>query len=189
VSIADAALYATLYWPRDDAITMVAIAGAESSWRNDAQGDYYTIFPPDEQLTKFAYSCNGYTSFGLWQVHTPAHHAMLERRTGSTDPCVWRDLLFDPDSNANIAREIWDTQGFGAWSQYNNDAYLAYRDQATAAVDAVLPAPPPPRPWFPPLPPIPYFLLDLEPVEPPAGAVSDFRDLAPVEPPGPYPTR
>jgi hypothetical protein len=188
MSLADAALYATLYWGRDDAIIMVAIAGAESGWRNDAQGDHYTIFPLNQQPIYLAYSCNGYTSFGLWQVNTRWHNDKLERRTGSTDPCVWRDLLFDPDSNANIAREIWGAQGFSAWSTYNNGDYRAYIDQATTAVDAVLPAPPGPPPWWPPLPPLPYFLLDLDPVEPPAAAVSDFRDLAPVEPPGPYPT-
>jgi len=188
MSLADCALYATLYWSRDDAITMVAIAGAESGWSNTAQGDYYTNFPLDQQPTYLAYSCNGYTSFGPWQVNTRWHHELLERRTGSTDPCVWRDLLFDPDSNANVAHEIWDAQGFAAWSTYNNGAYQNYVAQATAAVDAVLPAPPPPPPWFPPAPPIIIPILQIPPVEPPGAAVPDFRDLSPVEPPGPYPT-
>jgi len=181
MTISDAAEQAVLQWARDTAITMVAIAGAESSWRNDANGDPWWAFPLDQQPTKKLYSCDGYGSIGLWQIHMPAHHARLYEVTWSTDPCVWRDALCNPGFNCIMAAEILSGQGLSAWSTYNNDAYLDYIDQATEAVDAAL-APLPPA--LPPTPPggAPLF-GSLVPVAPPLEALPDQFWPLPVEPP------
>lgn len=187
MSLADCAAQAVLQWDRDTAITMVAIAGAESGWRNDAAGDHYSIFPPDQQPTYRQYSCQGYTSWGLWQINMRWHHPRLYDATLSTDPCVWAAYLSDPGANAYLAHEIWATQGLTAWSTYNNGAYRAYIAQATTAVDEALGVQPP-RPVIPPpiWPPLPAGFLTLPMVDPLAAPRLDSLDVAPVEPPPGY---
>lgn len=184
MSLADCAAQAVLQWSRDDAITMVAIGGAESGWRNDAPGDHYSIFPPDQQATYKLYSCNGYTSYGLYQVNMRWHHARLYAVTLSTDPCVWAAQLSDPGFNTVMAAEIRSGQGLSAWSTYNNGAYRAYIDQATVAVDAALGVTPP-TPYIPPpiWPPLPPGFLRLPMVDPLAARHLWSLDVAPVEPP------
>lgn len=188
MSIEDCAAVAVLLWDRDTAITMVAIAGAESGWDPAAPGDPWWIFPVDQQPTKKLYSCDGYGSIGMWQIHMPAHHARLQVVTGSTDPCVWRDNLTVTGFNGDMAAEILAGQGFEAWSCYNNDAYLDYVDQATIAVDTALgfivpPTKPPVLPPFPPVLPVASIrFLQLTPVQPPSEAFSGFLNLTPVHP-------
>lgn len=106
------------------ATIMVAIAIAESGGNSEAQGDRFGG----------KYSCNDYTSFGLWQIHMPAHYDKLERHTGSNDPCVWAEWLKDPHSNAEVALEILATQGLTAWSTYNSGTYETYLSIAEDAV-------------------------------------------------------
>lgn len=184
MTLADCAAQAVLQWSRDDAITMVAIAGAESGWRNDAFGDHYSIFPPDQQAVYKQYSCNGYTSWGLYQINMRWHHDRLYAVTWSTDPCVWRDSLCDPGFATVMAAEILSGQGYTAWSVYNNGAYRTYIDQATRAVDEALGIQPPtpviPPPIWPPLPP---GFLTLPMVDPLAAMYLSSLDVAPVEPP------
>ena len=184
MSLADCAAQAVLQWPRDDAITMVAIAGAESGWRNDARGDHYSIFPPDQQATYRQYSCDGYTSWGLWQVNMRWHYPRLQEVTFSTDPCVWAAQLSNPGFNAVMAAEIRSGQGLSAWSTYNNGAYRSFIDQATAAVDEALGVGPPPPVIPPPIwPPLPAGFLTLPMVDPLAAGRLASLDVAPVEPP------
>lgn len=169
MSIADAAAVAVLYWSRDDAITMVAIAGPESGYDSRAQGDPLSSFSPAERAVYDAYDCGGYLSFGLWQIFQGVHHGRLRAATGSSDPCQWRDYLFSPLNNAQMAHQVWLAQGFGAWTAYNNGSYLAYKPQAELAVDAALgPAP------------VPVIPLP-SPVEPPWQAVEP--PWTPVAPP------
>jgi hypothetical protein len=205
MSLADAALYAATYWARDDAITMVAIAVCESFGENGARGDSFWDLacyqatqrgiPCDPNNPAFAviyntvvvendpYDCDTYTSWGLWQIHMPAHHDKLERHTGSTEPCNWARELCDPHFNAVLAHEVWVEQGFSAWSTYNNGAYRTKLIAATVAVDAALEILRPPIIWPPTWPIFPGSFLVLAPVEPPYDAVPDVGDLAPVPPP------
>ena len=144
LTIYDVARLAVAYWTRDDAITMVAIAGPESAYIEDRPSSSDIIGMYGDQEAWHPYACDGVYSWGLWQVFMPVHHLLLQERTGSTDPCVWRDHLVDPGFNAILAHEIWATQGLSAWSTYNNGDYLDYLDEAEAAVDAAL-VPLPPR--------------------------------------------
>lgn len=187
MSLAECAAQAVLQWPRDTAITMVAISGAESGWRNDAAGDHWSIFPPDQQATYRQYSCQGYTSWGLWQVNMRWHYPRLQDATGSSDPCVWASYLSNPGANALMAAEILAGQGLSAWSTYNVGSYRAYIAQATAAVDAALGVQPP-TPYIPPpiWPPLPAGFLSLALVNPAAAGRSVAPPSRAVEPPPGY---
>lgn len=111
----------------ETAAIMVAIALAESGGDSEAMGDPVDSYPVE-------YSCNGYTSIGLWQIHMPAHFDKLERHTSSSDPCVWAEWLKDPWNNAEVALEILETQGLTAWTTYNNGAYQHHLGHAEEAV-------------------------------------------------------
>ncbi len=130
----------------DAAVTMVAIAGAESGWRADARGDYgYTDRP----------NCGGYTSFGAWQYNL-IHESYLRNQTGSSDPCAWAEWLMDLDNNAKAAADLYAGQGFIPWTVYRTGAYRQYLDEARAAVDEALSQPQPqptPQPTPTPAPP------------------------------------
>lgn len=125
-------------------VVMVAIAGGESGWRNDARSDYGLWDRP---------RCSGYTSFGLWQINT-IHSTWLRNATGSADPCAWAQWLFNPENNARAARALYDGAGLKPWTVWNTGAYRKFLGQAQAAVAAVKPpnGKPPngerPAPWL-----------------------------------------
>ncbi len=151
MSIGHCAQVALKHWSGEDAITMVAIAGAESSWREDAAGDPISYFHSIGQYQYDPYACGGYLSFGYWQIFQGVHYEALRSFTGSNDPCVWAAWLKNGAQNAQIAYNIWrgrlsvGLNPFTPWSTYNNGAYLQFMDEARAAVEgAPAPAPIPP---------------------------------------------
>lgn len=173
MTIEQAATVAVQHWPRDNAIVMVAIAGGESSWRENAEGDGVGIFPPAEQPIYRRWSCNGFTSFGPWQVNLRWNHPHITRLSGLTNPCDMARWLKSWPNNARAARVIFDNQGFRAWTIYNIGAYRQYLERATRAVDDVLSGR---LPFNLRLPTIAYLPTNAipppaEPVEPPAEAV------------------
>lgn len=87
-------------WPEGSIVTMIAIAGAESSYSNAIQkGQPYAT-----------------TGWGTWQI-TP----------GDSVPSVATDLgLLDLVTNARAALVKWRRQGYRAWSTYNNGVYKRY---------------------------------------------------------------
>ena len=187
MSLADCAAQAVLQWPRDTAITMVAISGAESGWINGRPSTVDVVGGPGDRAEWRQYACDGVYSWGLYQVHMPSHHARLQDVTFSTLPCVWRDHLIDPGFATVMAAEILSGQGLSAWSVYNNGAYRTYIDQATAAVDEALGVGPPPPVIPPPIwPPLPAGFLLLPLVDPLAAGRLVSLDVAPVEPPPGY---
>lgn len=107
-------------WPPDAAVTMTAIAGAESGWDNDALGDI------DLQDATWG------PSFGLFQIRT------LKADVGSGSP---RDPARLALSDVEQARAAWEiSQGgtdFTPWSVYNTGAYQAYLAAARAAAERV----------------------------------------------------
>ena len=137
---------------RERAIIMTAIAGAESSFINDGVRVYNEVARGDKVIdigSRYAaYACDGYLSFGLWQIFLGVHSPEVARKSGFTSPCPQSVWLFGPDNNAGMARDILNSQGYEAWSTYNGGQYKAFLPEATAAVDRVLnpPAPPPPAP-------------------------------------------
>lgn len=176
LSLYDVARLVVAYWLRDDAIVMVAIAGAESGYYEDRPSSSDRWGMPGDNEGWRPYSCDQVYSWGLWQVFMPVHRFILEDTTGSTDPCKWRDYLCDGGHNAYIAYLIWLSQGFGAWSTYNVGAHKRFLVDATMAVDYVLATPKPSPKPVPPTGGAP----PLTPVEPPWASV---EPPAAVEPP------
>jgi len=136
-------------------VLMVAIAGHESGWNPTEPGDFLGTCPG---CTGPA-SSDGATSWGLWQIHN-IHSAYLEQVTGSSDPNVWEQWLFDPVHNAEAAWALWQGAvhaGEPGWQPWSVDIttgayrrYLAQAQQAVAAIQAAPPSPSPPSPAPPP---------------------------------------
>jgi len=135
MTIADAATPAIQLFEGDDAITMVAIAGAESAFLADAAGDDLSIFPPSLQSVYREWSDEGKCSFGLWQIFLPVHHAAVARMSGQELPAEMAKWLKDPLNNARVARYVLSNQGFRAWSTYNSGDYRRFINDAGAAVE------------------------------------------------------
>jgi lysozyme-like protein len=100
-----------------DLQTAVAIALAES------QGNP-NIYNPETAASGGTPPGEG--SYGLWQIYLKDH------------PEYANDNLYDPQTNANDAYEIYSIAGgFSPWSTYNSGAYQAYLAPAAAAVPSV----------------------------------------------------
>lgn len=135
-------------WPRDLAVTMIAIAGAESNWNPAAGGDspatlrrlgYY-----DSAEAARSFNCPpgdeyGPASWGLWQIFMPYHRDKL-RALGAPadDPCRLAAWLKDPANNAAAADAILRSQGLEAWTTYRTGAWLRYKAEAEQATEDVL---------------------------------------------------
>ena len=98
-----------------DAQIMAAIAMAESGGRSGAfNGNAAT----------------GDKSYGLWQVNMLGAMGPERRRQFGISNNA---QLFDPATNANAARQVYQSQGFGAWSVYRSGAYRQFLPGAMAA--------------------------------------------------------
>ena len=104
--------------PVGAAVTMTAIAGAESQWKDDALGD-----------TTLENSTWG-PSYGLFQIRT------LKRDTGTGSD---RDIAALAGNDMRQARSAVDiSQGgrdFSPWSTYTSGAFQNYLGQARAAAN------------------------------------------------------
>lgn len=96
-----------------------AISKAESSWNANNQGD----------RTLAAYGSNG-----LWQIFSGAHSPSEFGLSGAWSPANVA-LIDVPQTNADAAYSVFKSQGFGAWSTYNNGAYKQFLPQAQAAAE------------------------------------------------------
>lgn len=99
----------------NNAAIMAAIAMAESGGRSTAHN-------PNRDT--------GDNSYGLWQINMIDGMGPQRRRAFGI---ANNEALFDPATNANAARQVYQSQGFGAWSVYRSGAYKAYLPQAMAA--------------------------------------------------------
>jgi len=124
------------YFTVDVGITMVAIAGAESGWQDNAEGDNLSAFTPVEQSNYADFAIDGWLSFGPWQIFLGVHTSKVEAAAQTTDKEELKSWLFNAKNNALIARQIYDSQGFSAWSTFNNGAYKEHLAEATAAWNA-----------------------------------------------------
>jgi len=101
-----------------------AVAMAESGGNTCAQGDPNIGVHPCDALNGTS------TSFGLWQIHVPAHREFDATR------------LLDPQYNAQAAFRVssggtnWDP-----WSTYKDNSYMAY--YYPSAPELVVPRLPP----------------------------------------------
>jgi hypothetical protein len=97
-------------WSGNDLATAVAIALAESAGNPSAYNPETAAGAPA-----------GKGSYGLWQIYLNAH------------PEYAGDNLYDPQTNANDAYEIWQGVGFSAWSTYSGGQYEAFLSTAQSA--------------------------------------------------------
>jgi len=118
----------------DTAITLVAIAGAESGWNLGAAGDYYNSGKCPQNW------CRGYCSWGPWQINICCHSSWIGDQIGSHDPCVVAQWLTSDWNNSAWAawKILTEHGGLYAWSVYNNGSYRAYLAEARAAVEQAL---------------------------------------------------
>lgn len=109
-------------WPADLAVTMTAIAGAESGFKDDELGD-----------TQYVNATWG-PSFGLFQIRT------LKADTGTgTDRDIAR-LSGSDVEQARAAYAIYQRAGnFTPWTVYRTGAYLRQLPAAQAASKGPLP--------------------------------------------------
>lgn len=88
----------------DDQIPlMLAIAGGESHWRIDAIGD--------TTITNKTWG----VSVGIFQIRT--------LKTASKGCRDYDQLMNNLDAQASCAYQIWQSQGYKAWSAYSNGSY------------------------------------------------------------------
>lgn len=104
-------------FPKEELVTAVAVAYAESSF--------------NEQATHR--NDDGSTDYGLWQINSV--HKFAELSSGA-----WAD----PKVNAQLALSVWKSQGWNAWSVHKPSnptgyaRYVAAIPAATAFVTAAL---------------------------------------------------
>lgn len=100
-----------------EAVTLAAIAAAESSGQVGAVNDNFKVAGATRDP-------NQRYDYGLWQINSS--HGFDPHR-----------LVTDPLYNAQAALQVLRSQGFGAWATYNSGAYKKYVPSAeTAAKEA-----------------------------------------------------
>lgn len=137
MSIDDCAVAAVATFGDANVARMVAIAGAESGYEPDARGDSLDSFSPRNQQLYSQYAWEGHLSFGYWQIFLGVHTQLVRNLSGLSRPDELANWLFDGRNNARAAAEIFNGQGFSAWSTYNNAAYLDFEIEASAAIARV----------------------------------------------------
>jgi tape measure domain-containing protein len=105
-----------------DARIMAAIAMAESGGRSMAHN-------PN--------AATGDNSYGLWQVNMLGRMGPERRRQFGISR---NEQLFDPATNAQAARQVFQSQGFGAWSVFRSGAYKQFLPGAMQAQPMAAPA-------------------------------------------------
>lgn len=114
----------------EDAAIMLAIAWAESGLNDAAQGDSINNYTGTWRHTYEPFTCEGFNSFGLFQVFLYWHRDYLAQVTGRTEPCAWASWLKQPSNNVRAALAIRADAGYSAWSTYQQGTYQLYLDQA-----------------------------------------------------------
>ncbi len=136
MSIEEAAAAAVAWFPANDRLAMLEIAGAESRWTNGAQGDSLAIFSPASQKLYEPFASNGFLSFGYWQIFLGVHTPLIQKMSGLSSPDDLASWLKNGSNNARAAASILAEQGKEAWSTYNDGQYADYEIEARAALDA-----------------------------------------------------
>jgi len=134
LTIRQAAVYAADWFPDPEvAATMAAIAMAESAGDTNARGD-----KAEGDLATYApNACDGYLSFGLWQVFLGVHRARLYAISGLSMPCEQASWLMDPNNNARVAAAILADASYNAWSAYKAGTHKRFLVDARLAIAAL----------------------------------------------------
>lgn len=110
IPLLDLAKLALKYWPPDDAITALAVAGAESGYRIRARN----------------YARNHTNDYGVYQINE-IHKPDLDR-------------IYDPEYNVKMAFQVYtqrkrrDGIGWTAWVAFKNKKHEEFIPAARAAV-------------------------------------------------------
>lgn len=99
-----------------DAVTMAAIAMAESGGKSGAINDN----PKTGDL-----------SYGLWQINMIGKLGPARRKEFGIES---NEQLLDPATNANAAKKVKDSSGFSAWSVYKSGDYKQFLPSAQEAL-------------------------------------------------------
>lgn len=123
--------------------TVIAIAGAESSFDPRAKGGAPSQVSRPWRAVCEKDHCGGYCAVGLWQIFFPVHRERIARLSGgvlSTDapPCEVAAWLENPYHNARVAESILKEQGLDAWQAYRSGAYRRHLATAGRALDVAL---------------------------------------------------
>lgn len=124
-------------WDNETKAVMMAIAKAESALNEHAEGDPIENYRGYWNQLYAPYACNGKLAFGLWQIFTYWHAEKLINYTHSKSPCDWAQWLKDPQNNVTIANDVLQSQGFSAWSAYNQQTHLDHLTEARITLAAL----------------------------------------------------
>jgi hypothetical protein len=110
-----AAVAAQAGWRGNDLYTAIAVALAESG----GDDHNHNPIPPDD-------------SYGLWQINMlgsmgPSRRAQFNLKSN--------DDLYDPKTNARVAKAIQGSSGWSAWTTYTSKKYTEFTNRAKIAVD------------------------------------------------------
>jgi len=134
MGIAEIALAARDTFEPSEAIEMLAIAGAESAFKETAAGDRLSDFTIEQRHQWEQFACNDFLSFGPWQIFLGVHTQMVEVLSGLKGACPLANWLTNPYNNARAARAILRGQGLSAWTTYNTGQYRQFLNEAQAAI-------------------------------------------------------
>jgi len=149
LTIPQVASYALDWFKKPDvATTMTAIAMAESAGDTRAAGDPAINFGGIYDR----YACDGYLSFGLWQIFLGVHHGRILNIANVGAACSQADWLKDPNNNARAAAAVFADQGYQAWSTWKIGAHNQYMALAWEAVNQLIRDQLPEKPPMPPIP-------------------------------------
>lgn len=109
----------------------VARAAYEAGFRGEQLVTMVAIAFPESGLSPTAYNPRGRDrSYGLWQINMHPETG----RSPSTFGLSSHEQLFDPVNNAHAAKQIYNSQGFRAWSVYKNGQYRKHLTRARQVV-------------------------------------------------------
>jgi len=100
-------------FPEQDIPTMVGIAGGESTYNPRAHN-------PNANT--------GDNSYGLFQINMLGAMGPERRKQFGIES---NEQLFDPVTNVRAAKQIYDTQGLGAWTVYGSGKYKNFLPSST----------------------------------------------------------
>lgn|GEM_PF-2302027 len=126
-------------FPPEAWVTAVAVSGAESGWeRAPAPADRCGGVAGPCSL-----ACQGYCSFGPFQVNVCAHGALMRQLTGSPSPCAWKAWLEDYGHAAQAAYLVSNGgRDWSPWTTYTRGTYRRFIPQARSAIAAAGATPP-----------------------------------------------
>jgi hypothetical protein len=107
----------------EDGDTMVAVTIAESLMYGNTAVNYNCEYTRKDG-TKYSTSCRKGDQHLAWSVDCGL--LQINQRGQVCD-----DEMFDPVKNINRGKEIYDSQGLGAWSAWKNGSYKKYIDFAS----------------------------------------------------------